>query len=149
MRQKFCKSWDGEVGGGTRAGKGKLEPGVCVSSSKGKSLPSGKKVSDAVDLPFSGSLMSLKNDAMRRLWAGLCRQVGQPTVSVAIIRDRETHIVWFMQKPHLCHHKQYGHGPIAQALGWLRGEAGCHPQDKLSRLVDCLEPLVWQMSFVN
>lgn len=135
MGQKFCKFWDGDAGGGTRARKGKLRAGVCVSSSEGDALPPGRKVSDAANLPFRGSLMSPRNDAIERLCAGLCRQAGQPTVSVAIVLDRETHIVWFMHKPHLRHHKQYGHEPVARALGWLRGEAGCRAQDELSRLL--------------
>lgn len=58
MGQKFCKSWDGDAGGGPRARKGKLRPGVCVSSSKSK------KGSDVVNFSFSGSCMSLKNDAI-------------------------------------------------------------------------------------
>lgn len=99
MGQKFCKFWDGDAGGGTRARKGKLRAGVCVSSSEGDALPPGREVSDAANLPFRGSLMSPRNDAIERLCAGLCRQAGQPTVSVALVLDRETHIVWFMHKP--------------------------------------------------
>lgn len=112
----------------------------CVHSSKDRSLFLQGRGVWSHRPPVGWLPLSLQDDATWRMRAGLCGQVGHPSVPVAVILDSRDHPARLMPDPCLCPTHSVLTGPLhTHRRG--QGEVGCHPQGELSRPLGCLLPL--------